>query len=112
MPMVSSNPQACLARADSILGSYDDATFGETWEQCFADLIYIPHLKKFTLASRIRSQEAKAKSVHHEYDLVLEEMKRVSKKVQSLEKKATTYLGGYTVVSQSNPHPFFELNEY
>jgi len=93
----------------NIYGEYDPETFGESWENSFSDMMYIPSRKKFGLVSHVKSEDIRVSSIQHFYDNTIAETKQLSKRVQGIEKKAQVYLGGYLKVAATKEKEIHSL---
>lgn len=66
----------------------------EKWVNNYNDVIYIPSENKFEI-KETSTATSKVESLKYEYGLLMEMMKKDTKKVNSLEKRTTTYQMGY-----------------
>ena len=92
-------------------GTYTDADYAETWLHCQDDLVYLPHVKKYTLNSMIKSENDKIRAVKHQFDVVKVDFKRQNKKAKALEKPVSVYLGGYQKVAETKEKAIHELRK-
>jgi len=82
-------------------GTCNESEYAMTWNQCQEDLVYLPHVKKYTLNSMIKSDHDKIRAKKFLFDLVKLDFKRQYKRAKNLEKPLSIYLGGYFKVAET-----------
>jgi len=94
------------------LGVCSDGEFSSTWQQCNEDLVYLPHVKKYTLNSMIKNEnDNKVRAFKHQFDLVKQDFKRQNKRAKNAEKPLSVYLGGYFKVAEAKEKSIHELQK-
>lgn len=81
----------------------------EKWVENYNDVIYLPSKNTFEL-KETSTATSKVESLKYEYELLLEMMKKDTKKVNSLEKRTTTYQMGYMKRNEILQQEIFKLN--
>uniref|UniRef100_A0A6B2KY67 Uncharacterized protein n=1 Tax=Arcella intermedia TaxID=1963864 RepID=A0A6B2KY67_9EUKA len=92
-------------------GSFSLAEHFETWEKCHEDLVYLPHIKKFTLMSLTKSDPDKIRALQYQYDTIKTDMTKFSKKAKNLATPLQVYLGGYQKVAQEKEQAIHQLHK-
>jgi len=82
-----------------VTGDFSFEEYEEIWKHCYQDLIYLPHVKKFSLYSMNKSEADKIRAIQFQYDSVNQDLQRQIKKSQNIEKPLQLYLGGYERVA-------------
>ena len=73
--------------------------FAQVWEECYAQVIYIPSSNRFTRAS-VTSRKDKIESFEKKLEVNRFHMSREAKKAGKLEQKLRILLGGYQSKAQ------------
>lgn len=68
-------------------------------------------MKKFSLVSKLKSEEAKAKAFQQLYENTVEDIKKWNKKAMAIEKKLTLYNQGYEKVSDMKETEILKLRK-
>eukprot|EP01127_Copromyxa_protea_P020528 TRINITY_DN6885_c0_g1_i1.p1 TRINITY_DN6885_c0_g1~~TRINITY_DN6885_c0_g1_i1.p1 ORF type:complete len:808 (-),score=237.76 TRINITY_DN6885_c0_g1_i1:38-2359(-) len=100
-----------MAQLTKAYGQWSLEEYVETWETCQKDLVYLPHVKKFSLVSKLKSEDAKGKAFQQMYENTVEDMKRWNKKALGVEKKASLYTQGYIKVSDLKENEIFKIRK-
>jgi len=100
-----------VAELSKSLGSFSLQDYALTWERCNEDLIYLPHVKKFTLMSLTKSESDKMRALQFQYDSVKADLEKYAKKCKSLVNPLQVYLGGYQKVATEKERAIHELHK-
>ncbi len=77
-------------------GELSSEAFVQVWEECYAQVLYIPNSNRFTRAS-VTSRKDKIESFEKKLEVNRFHMSREAKKAAKLEQKLKITLGGYQV---------------
>jgi len=100
-----------VATLTKAFGVPSDSEFSSTWQQAHSDLVYLPHIKKYTLNSMIKTDVDKMRAVKHQFDVVKQDFKRQNKKAKNSEKPLGVYLGGYFKVAETKEKSIHDLRK-
>jgi len=89
----------------------DQNDFNSQWEQNVEDIIYLPHLKKFSLLSVTKNETDKIRALQFQYDEISLETTREQKAIEANEKKIDVLHKGYRTVSERKEKEVNELRE-
>jgi len=88
--------------------SYKD--YESTFIRCTEDLIYFPHLKKFSLMS-LKSEADKTRALQFQYESVKSDLDKQAKKSKNIVNHLQVYLGGYQKVTADKERNIHELQK-
>jgi len=89
--------------------SYKD--YESTFIRCAEDLIYLPHLKKFSLMSLTKSDVDKTRALQFQYESVKSDLDKQAKKSKNIVNHLQVYLGGYQKVTTDKERTIHELQK-
>ncbi len=75
-------------------GELTDDAYVQVWEECYAQVLYIPNSNRFTRAS-VTSRKDKIESYEKKLEVNRFHMSKEAKKAAKLEQKLKITLGGY-----------------
>jgi len=87
--------------------SFDD--YMSTWQRCNDDLIYLPHVKKFTLMSLTKSEPDKIRAQQYQYEAIKADLDKTAKKSKYLQSTLEVYLGGYYKVAHEKERNIHQI---
>jgi len=93
------------------LGTFSLEDYATTWERCNDDLIYLPHVKKFTLMSLTKNESDRTRALQFQYDSVKSDLDKQAKKAKSLVNHLQIYFGGYKKVADEKERAIHELHK-
>jgi len=79
-------------------GTFSYQEYEATFIRCSEDLIYLPHLKKFSLMSLTKSEVDKTRALQFQYESVKSDLDKQAKKSKNIVNHLQVYLGGYQKV--------------
>ncbi len=77
-------------------GELTSEAYAQVWEECYAQVLYIPNSNRFTRAS-ITSRKDKIESYEKKLEANRFHMSNEAKRAAKLEQKLKIVLGGYQV---------------
>lgn len=77
-------------------GELTSEAFAQVWEECYAQVLYVPGTNRFTRAS-VASRKDKVESFEKKLEVNRAHMGKEAKKAGKLEQKLKITLGGYQV---------------
>ena len=77
-------------------GELTNEAFVQVWEECYAQVLYIPNSNRFTRAS-VTSRKDKIESYEKKLEVNRFHMSKEAKKASKIEQKLKITLGGYQV---------------
>jgi pre-mRNA-splicing factor CDC5/CEF1 len=77
-------------------GELTDEAFAQVWEECYAQVLYVPSSNRFTRAS-VTSRKDKIESFEKKLEVNRFHMSKEAKRAAKLEQKLKIVLGGYQV---------------
>jgi len=80
-------------------GELTNEAYVQVWEECYAQVLYIPNSNRFTRAS-VTSRKDKIESYEKKLEVNRFHMSKEAKKAGKLEQKLKITLGGYQSISQ------------
>lgn len=78
-------------------GELTNEAFVQVWEECYAQVLYIPNSNRFTRAS-VTSRKDKIESYEKKLEVNRFHMSKEAKKASKIEQKLKITLGGYQVI--------------
>lgn len=78
-------------------GELTDEAYAQVWEECYAQVLYVPSSNRFTRAS-VASRKDKIESMEKRLEINRAHMGKEAKKASKLEQKMKIILGGYQVI--------------
>jgi pre-mRNA-splicing factor CDC5/CEF1 len=75
-------------------GELSAEAYAQVWEECYAQVLYVPSSNRFTRAS-VASRKDKIESLEKKLEINRSHMGREAKKAGKLEQKLKITLGGY-----------------
>jgi pre-mRNA-splicing factor CDC5/CEF1 len=77
-------------------GELTEEAYVQVWEECYAQVLYIPNSNRFTRAS-VTSRKDKIESYEKKLEVNRFHMSKEAKKAAKLEQKLKVTMGGYQV---------------
>ena len=91
-------------------GELTKEAYAQVWEECYAQVLYVPSANRFTRAS-VTSRKDKIESYEKKLEANRFHMSKEAKKATKLEQRLRITLGGYQVII-SNYFIFFSFSQY
>jgi pre-mRNA-splicing factor CDC5/CEF1 len=93
-------------------GIFSYKEYESTFIRCAEDLIYLPHLKKFSLMSLPQTDDyMKTRALQFQYESVKSDLDKQAKKSKNIVNHLQVYLGGYQKVTVDKEKNIHELQK-
>jgi len=100
-----------VAELDKTNGTFSYQDYESTFVKCAEDLIYLPHMKKFSLMSLTKSDVDKTRAFQFQYESVKSDLDKQAKKSKNIVNHLQVYLGGYQKVTSEKERSIHELQK-
>jgi len=100
-----------VAELSKSIGSFSLKDYASTWDRCNDDLIYLPHVKKFTLLSLTKSESDRLRALQFQFESVRADLEKQGKKSKAIVNPLQVYLGGYQKVASEKEKAIHELHK-
>lgn len=100
-----------VAELEKANGTFSYSDYEATFKKCAEDLIYLPHLKKFSLMSLTKSDVDKTRALQFQYESVKSDLDKQAKKSKNIVNHLQVYLGGYQKVTSEKERNIHDLQK-